>query len=183
VDTLSVLNTVALVGFGVSQVLFRNTLTAYATAKGKNLATKEDTAEITRLVESTKLALQHMDRFEAKKYELKYDACLTALRIIDAQLSHIIVGDSNRNRVFIEKQFANVEELRACQNRLILSVDNPNIVMMFVAILHRKSLDPVRDLDSLRGLIRTELGFTGEALSDSETTWFGSSQIGTAARA
>lgn len=181
-DTLLlVLNGIALVGLTVSHILLRNSLTAYASEKGKNLATKEDVAEITALVESAKVAIQQQDRFAAKKYELKYAACQNLLRIVDAQLSYVIKQDNAGNPTEVDRQFATAEEIRRCHNEIILSIDNREIIKIFLDILTGLSSNSIVDLDMLRGLIRTELGFVGEAHSDAVATWIGKSVIANAA--
>jgi hypothetical protein len=174
---LSILNTFALLGAIISYLLLNRSLTAYASEKGKNLATKEDVAEITRLVESAKLALHQQDRFEEKKYELKYNACLNMLKIVDAQLSHLIKTDNNGNPTTVDKQYADAGRIRACHNELILALDNSEIVKVFIGILTGSSTNPIVDLDRLRSLTRAELGFIGAAHSDTNATWIGKSVI------
>lgn len=166
---LLLLNLASAIGVFVLQVLLKNSIASYASEKGKNLATKEDVAEITRLVESTKLALQHQDRFEEKKYELKYAACLNMLKIVE--------NDNDGKPVVVDKQFATADEIRTCHNELILAIDESEIVKVFVAIVADRSANPIKDLDRLRALTRRELGFVGQAHADSEAAWIGISTI------
>jgi len=158
-------------------MLLRRHLSSYASEKGKNLATKEDVSEITHLIESTKLALQQMDRYEAKKYELKYQACLKALSIVDAQISHLVTSDNDGRPTRVDKQFATADELRTCHNQLILSLDDPRVVSTFISIITGSSSNAIEDLDKLRGLIRSELGFAGSTHTDQEKAWIGESVL------
>ena len=178
---LVILNIIAIVGITISHILLRNSLTAYASEKGKNLATKEDVNEITTLVESAKTAIQQQDRSSAKKYELKYAACLKLLRIVDAQISLIVKSDNDGKPTEVDRQFATAQEIRDCHNELILSIDNVEILKTFLAIIAGTSANAIADLDKLRGLIRKELAFTGDAHSDSITTWIGKSVLANAA--
>jgi hypothetical protein len=58
-STIVVLQVVALVGIGALGLLVRHYLAPYAAAKGKNLATKEDIAEITKRIEDVKAGYAH----------------------------------------------------------------------------------------------------------------------------
>lgn len=160
-------------GLAIAGVLWRFGLKAYTEEKGKNLATKEDVSKITELVESTKATIQRLNRVDERKYELKYEACLNALKILDAQLSHVLTTDNDGKPATIVKQTATAEEVRSCHNALILTVDNPNIVSTFLDILTGQSKNPVVALDTIRADIKSELGFIGKAPSDTKRTWLG----------
>ena len=172
-----ILTIVAIVGIAFLHILLRQTISSYASEKGKNLATKEDISAITHLIESTKISLQQRDRYEAKRYELKYQACLKALAIVDAQISHVVKSDNQGNSTEVDKQYATAEEIRSCHNELILSLDNSAVVSTFIAILTGSSTNAIADLDKLRGLVRAELGFPGSPHTDEEKTWIGRSVI------
>lgn len=173
----SILTVIAIVGIVMSHILLRQSISSYASEKGKNLATKEDISDITHLIESTKISLQQRDRYEAKRYELKYQACLKALSIVDAQISHLIKSDNDGRPTNVDKQYATAEEIRTCHNELILSLDNPSIVSIFIAILTGSSKNAITDLDMLRSLVRAELGFPGTPHKDGERAWIGKSVI------
>lgn len=168
---LLILTALALTGLILSNILLRKTLSSYASEKGKNLATKEDISDITNLIESTKISLNELDRYAAKNYELKYQACLNALSIIDAQMSHAITSNDTGQPLQADKQYANAKEMRACHNELILSVKNPVIVSTFMKIITGPQSNPIAELNHLRRLIRTELEFTGDIHVDDKNTW------------
>ena len=177
----SILTGIAIVGIAVSHILLRQTISSYASEKGKNLATKEDISAITHLIESTKISLQQRDRYEAKRYELKYQACLKALSIVDAQISHLVKTDNDGHPADVDKQYATAEEIRTCHNELILCLDNPAVVSIFIAILTGTSKNAIEDLDKLRSFVRAELGFPGETHKDEGKAWIGKSVIKAAA--
>lgn len=160
-----------------SIVSLTRSVASYAAKKGENLATKEDIAELTRLVESVKIAFQQLDRVAVKKYDMKHAACQAALRIVDAQVSHRFKTDNQGNPVDADKQFATISEIRDCHNELILSLDDRTIVQVFLGIMTGTSENAFVDLDKLRGLIRAELGFVGDAYTDSENTWIAKSIV------
>ena len=172
-----ILTVIAIVGIALLHILLRQTISTYALEKGKNLATKEDISAITHLIESTKISLQQRDRYEAKRYELKYEACLKALTIVDAQISHLVKSDNHGSLTEVDKQYATAEEIRTCHNELILSLDNSAVVSTFIAILTGSSTNAIEDLDKLRRLVRAELGFPGTPHTDQEKTWIGKSVI------
>ncbi|WP_291602686.1 hypothetical protein [Comamonas sp.] len=145
--------------------------------QGKNTATKADIAEITHKIESTKIALQKEDRNELRKYELKYTACMKALSIVDALLSHKITCDNNGKPINIDKQYVTAEEIRNCHNGLILAVDNGKIVSTFLNMMTGNSENIVEDLDLMRELIRGELGFCGLPPKNEDLAWIGISVL------
>lgn len=163
------------IAFGLIYLFIKRSLGAYLSKKGENLATKEDIAEITKLIESEKALVQRIERSDTKKYELKHIACLDALYIVDSHLSKNMTVDNDGNR--IQPYITNVttDVIRDCHNRLILSVDNQELVHTFLEIITGKSLNMIISLEHLRGLIRTELGFVGPAYRNDTITWFAGS--------
>ncbi len=174
---LAFANIAVLVALPFAWAALKRSLESYMAEKGKNLATKEDVADITRLVESAKAEIQHQDRFLAKKYSLAYDACLDMLRILDAQICHMIQTDNDGNPVQVDKQYATVEEIRSCHNRLLLALDNPRILELFIGIMTGGSSNPIIDLTEIRTLVRNQLGFRELAYVDPVKTWIGNSRI------
>lgn len=83
--TIEILLLLAFVGAGF---ILKNYLPSYFTEKGKNLATKEDIAEITRKIEAVKLKIEASKAVQQAKRNLKHEACLEALCLVDAHLSH-----------------------------------------------------------------------------------------------
>ncbi len=146
---------------------------AYLKEKGKNTATKEDIADLTRKVEEVKSEISEKDRISTVKYQQKREACLQMLSIIDAHLSHAITKDNDGEDVEVDKQYADIESARKCHNDLLLSVDNQSIVEKFLSILLGKADSPVKVLDELRSEVRKEMGYVGSPHQDSEATWIG----------
>jgi len=148
-------------------------LSAYAEEKGKNQATKEDVEEITRKIESIKASVEQSQLVERRRYELKYEACLDALDALDAHISHKLANIPYP----IIAQKLGTEKLRQIHNRLVLTVDNPAIVTLFLDMqisLPEEESRPVTDmLNDLRNLIRSELGFGKEIQLSRDIAWFG----------
>lgn len=87
----------------------------------KSSVTKKDVEEITGKVENVKRPVDALRFAETTKYQLKYNACLEALRLINAYFSHTL-SDPGGNGT--SKQYATIESARACHNSLILSCED-----------------------------------------------------------
>lgn len=170
-----VLEVISIIGLVTFVILWRQTLTAYSTEKGKNLATKEDIGKITREIESVKLEFSNVDSIAQQKRLLKYEACLEALSIIDAHLSHSFINPNPT------PQIVSTEKARAAHSKLILSCDNLEIVEKFGEIYFGPEAGvaqrPLTDLlNEFRNLIRKELGFAIDDLNfDRDRVWIGRS--------
>ena len=148
---------------------------SYLKEKGKNNASKEDIKEITENVEAIKHQLNETNRIKSKKYELKYQACMDALCILDAQLSHVMLSNNDEKIPERDIQPLEIKTMRECHNRLILSIDDQKIIQLFMSIMLGKSENNMKDLDKIRKLIRKELDFGSEIFVDGENTWFAKS--------
>lgn len=144
---------------------------AYLKEKAKSAATKEDIEEITRKIEEVKKELEQRDRIASKKYELQYNACLNMLGILDVYLSHKMTTDNEGNTIEVDSQYTSPEEARKCHNDLLLTLDNPAVVDLFMKMMVGKSENLMMDLDTIRKLVREELGFGSKIHSDVENTW------------
>ncbi len=146
---------------------------AYIKEKAKSTVTKEDVKEITEKIESVKLDIKNMDRIQDKKYQIKYNACINMLSSIDVHLSFIMNKDNNGKKLDnVNKQYiSDIEEMRKCHNKLLLSIDNNDIIKTFLEILQGKTNNPVISLNKIRQLVREELGFKGKVYIDKESTW------------
>jgi len=144
--------------------------------KAKSSVTKQDIEEITRKIEGVKLELGKSKEIESIKYNLRYDACLLSLNLVDASLSHILTAD---NGAVIVKQHASTKEARECHSKLILSCVNIDLIDKFHDVMFgQKASDeakvpPLDVLNEYRNLIRKELGFGEELEFDRERVWFG----------
>ena len=143
----------------------------YLKEKAKGTATKEDIGQITKIAESVKKEIEKQDRIGIKKYELKYNACTVMLNILDSHLSHVMKTDNNGQTIAVDKQYSTTAETRTCHNELLLTIDDQNIISLFMNMMTGKSENIISDLDVIRKLVRKELGFGGEYHADSENTW------------
>lgn len=149
---------------------------AYLKEKAKSTATKEDIEEITRKIESVKIEFGRNKDIESIKYNLRYDACLESLSLIDAHFSHLLKLPKEGD---IVKQFASTAKARECHSKLILSCENIEIVSKFDEIMfgpknESETPKPPTDLlNEYRNLIRKELGFGSELALDRDRAWFG----------
>ncbi|MGB8952602.1 MAG: hypothetical protein WCC06_08035 [Candidatus Aminicenantales bacterium] len=138
-----ILNIVIVIGIWIATLLIKNALTSYLKKKGENLATKEDIRDITQKVESVKIDLNKLDRINEKKYELKYNACMKLLTIVDAQFNHIINKDNDGRPVNIDKQYTTEVEARQCHNELLITIDNNEIIKCFLEIVTGNTDNPI----------------------------------------
>jgi len=163
-----------LLGLAALAVLICRWLPAYVTEKGKNLATKEDVEDITRKIESVKADISRVSAVEEQKRKLKYEACLEALLVIDAHLSHSFTLPKPT------PQAVSTVKAREAHSKLILSCDDIRIVEKFAEIYFGPSAGqsqrpPTDLLNEFRNLIRVELGFGQELSLDRERAWVGKS--------
>lgn len=166
-----ILNLIILLGIGLVALLWKKTLSTYLTEKGKNLATKEDIAEITTKVEEVKSKIQNEQDIGKQKRELKYNAILNSLALIDANLSNNLQPNEGQQ---IKKQFATTKEARECHNSLILTCENQKILDLFSKIMFGGSTKaPTMLLNEYRNQVRKELGFGNESELDEKNAWFG----------
>ena len=144
---------------------------AYLKEKAKSTVTKSDIEKITRKIEEVKKELEQRDRIASKKYELKYNACLHMLGILDAHLSHVMTKDNAGKTIEVDRQHTTPEEARKCHSDLLLTIDNQAIAEIFLKMMDGRSENLIMDLDKIRKLVREELGFGSDFRSDEENTW------------
>ena len=149
----------------------------FSKEKGKNLATKQDIQIITNKIETVKADIQNQQETEKLKRELKYNALLNSLTIIDCFLSNFIISKDSE----ISKQYSTVEETRKCHNNLILTCENPESLSLFSEIMFAKSNMTSEEIGQIflkvnkyRNIVRQELGFGAELKLDPDKVWFGS---------
>lgn len=147
----------------------------YLKDKGANYATKQDIAGITKKIEDVKANIQNQQDVERQKRQLKYDAILKSLSLIDAHLSHILVPNEGQK---VKKQYALTEVARECHSSLILTCETTEILELFAQIMfgpknnNKKQEAPTELLNKYRNLVRRELGFGKEIPLDSNLAWF-----------
>lgn len=148
---------------------------SYFTEKGKNLATLEDIEDITKKVEEVKAEIQKQKFVEKQKLDLKYNALMNALTLVDAHYSQLLGLKEGQK---VKRQYATTEEARRCHNDLILSLENIDIIEMFSLIMFGPKLKilkkepPTTLLNKFRNMIRKELGFGEEITLDEDNAWF-----------
>ena len=167
-----ILQVLTLLAVLAGTLLIRNYLPSYAGEKGRNLATKQDIEEITRKIEAVKAEIQRNQLIEQAKRDLKYQACLEALGVIDGVFSHSL--DDPR----IIPQASDTARARECHNKLILSCDDVGIVRTFSEIMFgpkpgTQKTPPTDLLNQFRNLVRKELGFGQEVSLDRDRAWIG----------
>jgi hypothetical protein len=146
---------------------------SYLTERGKNLATKQDVEEITAKIETVKAEIEAGQAIEAAKRQLKYEACLQALSMIDAQFAYQFQGANTT------PQPADTVKVRECHNKLILSCDDADIVDMFLDIFLGPGSGqpddiPLTDrLNEFRNRVRQELGFGSDISLNRDRAWMG----------
>ena len=148
----------------------------YLKDKGKNYATKQDIADITRKIEDVKAEIQNQQVVEKQKRQLKYDAILKSLTLMDAHLSHLLIPSEGGK---IKKQYATTEEARKCHSSLILTCETTEILELFSLIMFGQNVPKAEEiaptdlLNSYRNLVRKELGFGEKIPLDRYKAWFG----------
>jgi hypothetical protein len=144
---------------------------AYLKRKGTDLATSENIKELTSLVESVKKDIRDNESIAQAKRQMKYDAFLEALTVIDAFLSHFYA------QLKPTPQLVDSSKAREAHSKLILACDNSRIVELYTEILCgpiNGERTPVTDqLNDLRNLIRKELGFGSNSELDRNRAWLG----------
>ena len=117
-EAVIVLQIVNILALGIIALVIKNTLSSYLSEKGKNLATKEDVEEITRKIETVRAEVAKSQAVENSKRQLKHEACLQALSVIDAHFSQLFSNPKPTPQV------ADTVRARECHNKLILSCES-----------------------------------------------------------
>ena len=118
------------------------------------------------LLEKKKIEL---DIERTKKWELKREASLKALDLVNAVFSHRFEHESKGAKMVLAKVDTN--EVRKCVNELACSIDNPEILTTFKNLMGLKdsSADQIVDF---RNMIREELEFGKPLDEDREFAFF-----------
>lgn len=150
-------------------------LIAFGLEKLKNYATKTDITDITQKIEDVKAEIQKNQEIEKQKRELKYNAILKSLELIDARVSNFIIDPT------ITKQHATTKETRECHSRLILTCIEQQIIKSFEDIMmkelptdERGTQFIITELENYRNLAREELGFGKPVPTNPDLLWIGS---------
>ena len=126
-----------------------------------------------------KNAIEKEAYIQRSAHELKRQACLDALDVVDAAMSQLEWKDDKGNVLPVAKQELNIDSARGAFNQLALTCANPEIVEKYVEALGIRTPDepPITSrgdlIVDLRNKMRTELGF-GEPLDfDRRKAWIG----------
>jgi len=117
--------------------------------------------------------IKEIESIQQARWELKYQACLDALEIVDVFLSQWF---KDVNGVTPVRQTADTVKARECYSRLALTCQNPEVTETFLRVMfptpQTDSIAITDNLNALRNAIRRELGF-GESISLSQrVAWF-----------
>jgi hypothetical protein len=123
--------------------------------------------------------LEERGRLHRERWQIKRDACLAALRIVDSVLTTLPWGDSSRagGILHVKRLPVEAQEARDAMNRLILSCDSPEVVLLFLnSVGLMESGETAEEIDmgavqKLRNAIRRELGFGNEFTFPSALAW------------
>lgn len=111
-------------------------------------------------------------------FEIKRDACLEALAVIDAAFSQRGWSEDGKP-LKVLKQPLEISKARACHNKLALTCENQKVVDHFMSSLGIRSSDepsvPLTDsMIALRNAMREELGFGRPLALNRDKAWIGS---------
>jgi len=142
-----------------------------------NLLSTILTAVITSGLVTTVLSwyLKSRELGDQRRWEIKREACLEALEIIDARFAdYDWISDGTHPKVDAQ-DFVSTAKIRSCFNRLVLACNDSRVPQLFEKCLNlqisNKEPQPldIGTVVELRNAIRKELGF-GKNLS-TEVSW------------
>jgi hypothetical protein len=118
--------------------------------------------------------LKARERDEQRRWELKREACLDALKIVDSRFADYDWKNNTGASLKIDKQgHISTGEIRSCFNRLILACEDREVPTSFEKWLNldigqNTSGSPLnmRAVTELRNAIRKELGFGKELVTN-----------------
>jgi hypothetical protein len=97
-------------------------------------------------------------------FEIKRDACLEALSIVDASFSHR-KWEQDGTALPVQQQPVDIAKARSCYSKLALTCDDPEVLVAYCRALDlRGPADPpnrgrAQAIVELRNVMRRELGF------------------------
>jgi hypothetical protein len=171
----------ALVAWLVQQILTERLRAAiqheYATKLESHKAQVQ--AELAQTIERVRGELGELERLNRERWNLKREACLAALGVVDKVFTNISWDDRTKPGVElrIARSPVNPSEARDTMNRLILACDDPTVVHLFLkGIGLQESGEPATSIDPgevqhLRNAIRRELGFGTDLELNPNLSW------------
>lgn len=125
------------------------------------------------LAEFNAREIKEIENAQQTRWELKYQACLEALKIVDVFLSHWF---KDVNGVTPVRQPANTVKARECYNRLVLTCRNPEVTEVFLKIMFQgpgtDNSEITNNLNAMRTAVREELGFGDKIDLSTDAAWF-----------
>ena len=182
---LIILNILVLVGIAVLGLLGKNYFSKYVSEKAKNLATKEDIADITDKIESVKSSYAHSLEKAKSEYQIKsalqqafQSKCLEALVEVNDLLADIHlycwkqIAERSPNEHYV---WANVDDTYENKHFHYYRVAIDKITMMYGLYLTNKAKKSMHDLANQIGLLSSmEHALSGcevdSAIEDSAVT-------------
>jgi len=117
--------------------------------------------------------IKEIENVQQTRWELKCRACLYAMEIVDAFLSHWFKDVENVEPV---RQVADTVKARECYNRLVLTCENPQVIKLFLKIMlptsQTDNIQITENLNAFRNAVRAELGFGSGIELSKEFAWF-----------
>lgn len=115
--------------------------------------------------------IKSKERGEQRRWEIKREACLEALEIIDARFSDYSWQSGGKAIDVDSQKFIETEKIRSCFNRLVLSCENRQVPLFFEKCLFLQvdNAEPepldMNAVVELRNAIRKELRFGKELIT------------------
>jgi hypothetical protein len=136
-------------------------------------------AELAQTIERARSDLGELQRLNRERWDLKREACLAALGVVDKVFTNVPWEDRTKPgmELGIERLRVDVSETRDTMNRLILVCDDPTVVHLFLKCIGLKdSGEPADSIDAsdvqhLRNAIRRELGFGTDLKLNTDISW------------
>lgn len=134
--------------------------------------------DITQRLDQLRAEAEEKGRLQRERWQIKRESCLRALDIIDRVLTNVLWSDQTRpaDSIAIKRLPVDTQEARDVMNRLILSCDHYQVVVLFLKAIgineNGEMSDPdLQALQELRNVIRKELGFGEEIYLPSDIAW------------
>ena len=152
---------------------------SYLKKKGENVATKEDIEELTNKVESVKKDYELIRKTEGRKFLLKYEACLEALKVVDEfylinmklEIEAVIGED-----ITVKDPESLGKIAREVHSLLVVSCDNKETLDLYRRCVWIEWPENMSLVVDFRWAIRKELGFSSSNMivdSNKDKAWIG----------
>ena len=134
---------------------------------------------INKATEELKLKYASITRIEEQKFRLKYEACLDALELVDQYYLVSMKGQIEEKFSDLDVKVLNPLELgekgRRCHNRLVLSCDSKEVIILFRRCINMEgTTENMGLIVEFRAAIRRELGFGNDIVDENrDKAWIG----------